>query len=128
MIHTRLAQPEQAAAHHRQAITIYRENGDRDGEARALNGLGEAARANGRHTDALPHHTDALTIAEDIGNPGQQARAHSGLGDAHRALDDTGRAVRCYERALALYSELGMPEADGVRASLSLLTGCRPQP
>ncbi|MFF5188155.1 tetratricopeptide repeat protein [Streptomyces sp. NPDC000345] len=80
----------------------------------------------GRHTDALTHHTDALTIAEDIGNPGQQARAHSGLGDAHRALDDTARAVRCYERALALYSGLGMPEADGVRVSLSLLTGSRP--
>ncbi|WP_330349780.1 ATP-binding protein [Streptomyces sp. NBC_00582] len=126
IVHTRLDRPVRAAECHRQALTIYRQNGDRDGEARALTGLGEAACAAGRPTDALTHHTDALTIAEDIGNPGRQARAHSGLGDVHQALGDIPRAVRCYERALALYTELGMPEADDVRARRDLLTGRHP--
>jgi hypothetical protein len=55
-----------------------------------------------------------------------QARAHEGLGHAHRALGDRAQARRHFERALAIYTDLGMPQADTVRAQLAGLS--QPQP
>ncbi|HEV7899567.1 MAG TPA: tetratricopeptide repeat protein [Planosporangium sp.] len=116
-VHARLGRPEQAAEHYRQALTLFREIGDRDGEAWAHNGLGEAAHAAGRPADALVHHT----VAAEIGLRDQQARAHSGLGNVHHALGNPTRAREHYQRALALYLDLGMPDADNVRAHLTAL-------
>lgn len=38
----RLGRYQQAADHHNQALAMFRQAGDRNGEAEALNGLGEA--------------------------------------------------------------------------------------
>lgn len=104
---------------HEQAIALFREIGDRSGEANALNGLGEAAHTTGRPADALVHHSAANAIATDLGLRDQQARAHAGLGRAHRAQGRAARARWHHRRALALYTDLGMPEADEIRAYLA---------
>jgi len=67
---------------------------------------------------ALAHHRDAHAIAVEIGDRERQARAHAGLGHAHRTLGDPARAREHFQQAVTLYAELGMPEADEVRAQL----------
>jgi tetratricopeptide (TPR) repeat protein len=128
-LHARLGQPAQATEHHQQALAILRAIGDRYGEAWALNGLGEAAHAAGHHTDALTHHTDALTVAADTDARHPQARAHTGLGHAHHTLGNPTRARHHYQQALTLYTNLGMPEADQIRAHLATIddNGAPPQ-
>ncbi|HEX6345244.1 ATP-binding protein [Umezawaea sp.] len=111
--------PEAAADHYEQALLVHRETGERDGEAAALNGLGEAARAAGRAADAVTHHGAARAIAATTGARDQLARAHAGLGVAHQALGDTAAAREQHRLALALYTDLGMPEAELVRARLA---------
>ncbi|MEU8814625.1 tetratricopeptide repeat protein [Actinoplanes sp. NPDC048796] len=108
MLDTRRGDPR-AADHHRQALSIFRETGYRDGEAAALNGLGEAVTD---PAEARTLHTEARVIAEEIGARELLARAHAGLGRAHRLLGDIGEAVRNEERAAALYDELRTPGAD----------------
>jgi tetratricopeptide (TPR) repeat protein len=115
-VHTHLGL---ATGQHQQAIALFREIGDRNGEASALNGLGEADHAAGRPADALVQHTAAHAIAADLGLRDEQARAHTGLGNAQRALGRPARARRHYRRALTRYIDLGMPEADEVRAHLA---------
>ncbi|AVT33737.1 hypothetical protein C6361_34715 [Plantactinospora sp. BC1] len=114
-LHLRLDQPGQATEYHRRALEIFRSIGDRHGRAWALNGLGEAARVAGRPDAAASHHTAAI----DLGDRCQQARAHAGLGHAHRSLDRPALARRHYEQAVSLYTELGMPDADQLRAHLA---------
>jgi tetratricopeptide repeat protein len=46
------------------------------------------------------------------------ARADAGLGRAHHALGDETEARRRLERALDIFTELSMPDAEGVRAAL----------
>jgi hypothetical protein len=65
--------------HHQQALDVFREIGEREGQALALNGLGEAAHAAGRPGEALAHHTEALAIATETGARDQQIRARKGL-------------------------------------------------
>jgi tetratricopeptide (TPR) repeat protein/transcriptional regulator with XRE-family HTH domain len=122
-VHTHLGRPDQAAEDHRQALALFRESGDREGEAWALNGLGEAAHATGHPAAALAHHAAALTIATATGARAQQARAQTGLGRAHHTLVDPTRAREHYGYAIDLYTDLGMPDADDVRAHLTTLDG-----
>ena len=118
LLHVRLGRPAEAAAYHQQGLTICRETGYRDGEASALNGLGEAARAAGLLTEALAHHTAAHALAAEIGGREQQARADAGLGHTHDLLGEPGSARQHYQDALTLYIDLGMPEAEEIRARL----------
>jgi tetratricopeptide (TPR) repeat protein len=120
-LQTRRGQPARAADHLRQAVTLFREIGERDGEASALNGLGETASATSHPAEALTHHTAAHAIAAAIGEQLQHARAHAGLGRNHHDLGDLTRADRHYRRALTLYTDLGTPEAEKVRAQLATI-------
>jgi hypothetical protein len=81
-------------------------------------GRGAAALLAGRPTEASTHHTEALAIATELNVRDHHARAHAGLGHAYRAMDDDARARAHYELAHAIYSELGMPEAEDLRAYL----------
>jgi tetratricopeptide (TPR) repeat protein len=112
-----------AADHHRQALAIHRDVGDRHGAAAALNGLGEAARSAGDAADAIRFHTDALDTAGRIDDRCEQARAHSGLGSAHESLGEHAHARRHHGLALALYTDLDMPQAAEIRDRLGAVAG-----
>jgi Flp pilus assembly protein TadD len=108
-------------AHHLAALELFREIGDRAGEAEALNGVGAILLATGRTNDARVHYDTALSLADQIGDRDQQARAHDGLGQIFHAAGQPSRARRHWEQALALYAELGVPEAEEVLAQLSVV-------
>ncbi|WP_129788022.1 AfsR/SARP family transcriptional regulator [Promicromonospora panici] len=118
MLHLYLEEPDDAASYFGQALVVCRETADVSGQAWSFNGLGEAARLAGDAAEALRSHTEALGIAVQVGSRDQQARAHAGVGHAHRALGDPDLARTHYEQACTIYTELGMPEAEEVRARL----------
>jgi hypothetical protein len=74
------------------ALELYREIGNRSGEAVPLNSLGEILLATGQPGNARAQHTTALGLAEQISGKLQQARAHNGLGHAYQATGDIGKA------------------------------------
>jgi DNA-binding SARP family transcriptional activator/Tfp pilus assembly protein PilF len=118
----RLGRCEQAAAGLVDALTRYREMGDSAGQADALNHLGEVFLGLGQPGRARAQHAAALDLAIQIGDRQQQARAHHGLGDAHGS-SDPGKAREHWREALSRYADLGLPEADEVRARLSRAPG-----
>jgi DNA-binding SARP family transcriptional activator/tetratricopeptide (TPR) repeat protein len=81
---------------------------------------GETARAAGDHKAALHAYRAALDLSAGMGERVHRARA------AHRiaeVLHDTGRHDPAgWHDALSEYAELGLPEADEVRAELDGLT------
>ncbi|MGH3201377.1 MAG: BTAD domain-containing putative transcriptional regulator [Streptosporangiaceae bacterium] len=109
-----------AAGQQRLALARFREIGNRVGQTQALNGLGEAFLALRRPASARAMHLAALSLASRIGQRSQQARAHNGLAHAYQASDSTGHARRHWQAALALYFDLGTPEAEHVRAELTM--------
>ncbi|MGC5013391.1 tetratricopeptide repeat protein [Streptosporangium sp. DT93] len=108
-------EPAQARARHEQAAALYRRLGNTADEAVALNGLAEAA---GDPARAVEEHTAALALADRTRNRPERARAHAGLARAHLALGLPERAREHGRTALGLYGELGVPEAEEVRAFL----------
>jgi tetratricopeptide (TPR) repeat protein len=111
---------QRAEGHLRHAWTLFREIGDTAGEAEALNGLGELFLATGDPGQARAQHSAALGLTSPNGDKHEQAHAHDGLARCYQAADDPGQAARHWQEALALYTHLGAPEADQVRAQLTL--------
>ncbi|MFC4063076.1 BTAD domain-containing putative transcriptional regulator [Planomonospora corallina] len=109
---------EEAVTRHRQAGELYRAMGNGSDEASAFNGLGEAALSLGEAARAADEHTTALALAGTARNRPEQARAHEGLARACLRLGQDDRAREHGRSALRLYEELGVPEADEVRAFL----------
>lgn len=110
-----------AAEHHQEALAQCREIGERPGEAKALNGVAESRRALGELDQARHDHAAALHLATEIGDRYEQARAHDGLGRTYHATDENDQAGRHWRHAVTLYTNLGVPEADGVQARLTAL-------
>jgi tetratricopeptide (TPR) repeat protein len=102
-----------------QSLAMFREIGNRSGEACALNSLGEAYHATGRLEEARAQHAKALAIAVDIGERYEQARAEAGLARTHHAAGDHTYAKYHGQRALVRYAELGSPEAEDIRVILT---------
>jgi DNA-binding SARP family transcriptional activator/Tfp pilus assembly protein PilF len=107
---------DEAAGYHQQALALYEEIGDRGGQAEALNGAGETFLAAGRPDQARACHAAALTLTRRSGDHYQQARAHRGLAAVCHATGQQGQAQQHWQHALDIYTNLGVPEADRMRA------------
>ena len=109
-----------AAGHLRRALALSREARARTAEFAALNLLGEVSLATGDNGKARVYHATALALAGRVGDVHVQARAHDGLARAHHADRDLGQARHHWQQALTMYAERGAPEAEQVRARLTL--------
>ena len=121
---------DKAVGYHEQALAMFRQLGIPSLEAQAFNGLGKAVLAAGLRS-ALSHYASALRLARETGGKYEQARAYDGLGQAYHAAGDIGDARPQWQQALALYTELGISEAEQVRAQLIAADDdgrCKPPP
>ena len=75
-----LGRYEQAARHQQEAVAIFRDIGDRFGEARALGNLGLARQRQGRYQEAADYHQQALDLFREIGDRHGEAWALARLG------------------------------------------------
>jgi tetratricopeptide (TPR) repeat protein len=107
-----------ARDHVERAIAMFRDMHDQGSEAEALDGLGECLLDEGRPEEARGHHAAALDLAVEIQDQYEQARAHRCLARTYAATGDREAALRHWEQALVGYAELGVPEADEVRAEM----------
>jgi tetratricopeptide (TPR) repeat protein len=107
-----------AAASHQQALDLSRDLGQPQGQAEALNRLGELSLRTSATGQARDQHTRALAIACDLGVPAEEARALEGLGNSHLHEGNTGEAAAHLLRALAIYQRIGAPAAQRVQETL----------
>jgi len=106
---------------------MFRDLGNRLGQAEALNRLGELSSRTSATGQAREHHTRALAIARDIGVPSEEARALEGLGGgfcarAGRRRGWRGTRVSSARAAPTARAGPGLPVAAAVEPVAGLLT------
>ena len=69
----------EAVGYYEEALTLFRNLGERYGETCALNGLGEALGGYGSRDEAVARHVEALALATEIDNHEEQTRARDAL-------------------------------------------------
>jgi len=110
---------QQAISYLRQALTLFRQVGSQHGEIHTLRTLAEALQGAGDSSAARAELTTALRLATATGSTYQQANAHRDLAESHYGDGQDDQARHHWRQALTLYTQLGTPEADQVRTSLS---------
>ncbi len=108
-----LQQNEKAAASHEQALAIYRELKDQQGEVLTLLGLALAYRSLGKTDTGIARFEDALALGRELGDREAEAEASLGLGLAHHLLNRDREAIPYFERALALFPGLQDRQHEG---------------
>lgn len=128
--HLEVSQNLKAFNAYQQALDIYRQLGDLQGEAEALNGQGTAyynqdtlQRAwygykpiyfeGFSSIEAEKSFRQALAIAKKIGNPKLEAEALMGLGRDVDRKSNQAEAIKYYEQALAIAKKIGDRQLEG---------------
>lgn len=118
--HTLLGDHQQAITCCRQALTLMQDLGDRSGQAGAWNSLGHAHYQLGHHTQAISCYQHSLTLDRDLSDRYHEADTLTRLGDTHHAAGNPQTAHDTWQQALAILDDLDHPDADHVRAKLTL--------
>jgi CHAT domain-containing protein/predicted negative regulator of RcsB-dependent stress response len=90
-----------------EALPIFREIGDRGGEAVTLNNIGAIYRSLGETQKALEKYNEALPILRAVGDRSEEAITLNNLGLAYQSLGEMQKALEKYNEALPLRRAVG---------------------
>ena len=96
-----------ADPHIRQALELFRDLGDRAGEAVVMNGLALTLERQGQYDEALPHALEALQILKAVGHWWTQATVENSAGWLYAHLGQYSKALAHCQQALSLHHESG---------------------
>ncbi|MFB2924063.1 tetratricopeptide repeat protein [Aerosakkonema funiforme] len=97
---------EAALPSFQQALTIYREIGDRKGEWDALFGLGLAYSGTGNKAKAVDTYQQTLNIAQTIKNRQLEWQSLNALGTIYAAVNEITKAIEYHQQSLVLAREI----------------------
>ncbi|MGI9067072.1 MAG: CHAT domain-containing protein, partial [Pyrinomonadaceae bacterium] len=101
-----LGRNDKAIEYFEQALAIYRELKNRDGEGHALYSLGWAYGRLNRPDKAIEYYEQALAINREVKSRFNEGNALSSLGNAYRNLGRYEKAIEYSEQALAIAREI----------------------
>ncbi|BBD58366.1 TPR repeat-containing protein [Nostoc sp. HK-01] len=107
------SQFEAALQSWQQALIIYREIKDRQGEGAALGSLGIAYRNLGDYPKAIEYQQQRLAIAREINDRRGEGNALGNLGVAYRALGDYPKAIKYHQQSLVIARQIKDPRGEG---------------
>ena len=116
-----------AAQAQEQALGLYRDLGDRRGQAHALNDRAAVHRVSGDLTRAEACYQQALELARAMARLWDEAHALAGLGRCAMAEGHATRAEALLRQALEIFQQIGAAETPGVLAEVDALTSQAPQ-
>ncbi len=110
-----------------EALALYRQDNNRQGEARMLTALGIVAHIQRDYTTAENYYQQALTIQQMIGDRTGEAGSLMSLGQAARSRGDYSRAAELIENAMTIFQSQGNLWWDKIGSNelgiIAMLTG-----
>ncbi len=107
---------------YQEALQLYRQLGNRTGEAKALNNLSNVSAERGELEKSLIYGLDALAIHREMGNIRGQGAVMNNLGATYHSMREYDAARSYYLGALDSYRSMGNDQAIAeTLANLSLL-------
>jgi CHAT domain-containing protein/tetratricopeptide (TPR) repeat protein len=117
-------QPSAALQFFQQALTIYREIKDPQGEGQALQKLGNTFLVLGDLPKAIDFYQQTLTVAREIPNRPLELKALYFLGKVYSLQEDYPKAIESYQQSLTVVRELKNPQLEmQVLSELALAYG-----
>ncbi|MGB7520927.1 MAG: tetratricopeptide repeat protein, partial [Spirulinaceae cyanobacterium] len=105
-----LGQYQQAIDFHQQSLEIFREIGNRGGEANSLGNLGNAYQSLGQYQQAIDFYQQSLDIEREIGDRRGEANSWYNYGDTLAKLGKKSQAKAAYVKAQEFFQAIGHQE------------------
>ncbi len=123
-----LGEARRAFDFYQQALSLFRQIGDRLGEANCLKAIGDVLQFHKESDAALGSYQQALSLYRQIGDRLGEANCLRAIGDVQQFRGDRDAALGSYQQALALYSQIGakLGEANVLAAQSRLLLDSEP--
>ena len=102
-----LSQPAKAIDFFQQALPLYRQEGNTDGQASILTNLGNAYNALSQPAKAIDFSQQALPLYRQEGNTDGEAKDLMNLGNVYLALSQPAKAIDFFQQALPLFVKAG---------------------
>ena len=96
-----------------QALVIYQEIGNRQGEGTALTGIGLMYDNLGEYEQALDYYQQSLAIVQEIGDHSSEGDSLNNIGAIYRRLGEYERALDYYQQSLTILQEIGDRRGEG---------------
>ena len=96
-----------------QALKIYQQLKERQGEATALGNLGAAYLAMGNYKQAITSLQPLIPITQALSDRKSEARALGNLGIAYKGMGDYEKAIASHQQALTLMQQLKDRQGEG---------------
>ncbi|KST63861.1 CHAT domain-containing tetratricopeptide repeat protein [Mastigocoleus testarum] len=96
-----------------EALKIYREIENREGEGKVLGNLGIAYDISGEYLKAIEYHQQSLKIAQELNNRLVEGQSSGNLGLAYHALGNYPKAIEYHEQSLKIAQELNNRNGEG---------------
>ncbi|OQX28642.1 MAG: hypothetical protein B0D92_07910, partial [Spirochaeta sp. LUC14_002_19_P3] len=106
---------DEALKYFREALDIYRELGERSGEAVCLGNIGLIFYNRGELNNAMKHYREALDIYRKLGERSGIASTYNNIGRIFKDRGEPDEAIKNYREALDIYRELG--ERSGIAST-----------
>ncbi|MBD2091289.1 tetratricopeptide repeat protein [Microcoleus sp. FACHB-1515] len=106
-------QYQEALQSFQQALTLYREVGDRHNEGTVLTLIGWVYGVIGPYSEALNYHQQAVVIFQEVGDRRGEANAFLGLGWDYDGLGQYAESIESYQQALVIFREIGDRRNEG---------------
>jgi CHAT domain-containing protein/tetratricopeptide (TPR) repeat protein len=90
-----------------EALTIYREIGDRSSEGETLSNIGQTYDSLGQYEQALDFYQQALPVLQEVGDQDGEALVTYLIGYIYHIWQDFPQALEHYQQALTVAREIG---------------------
>lgn len=107
------AQNQMALTNFQQALKLYRQGGDRLGEANTLSGVGDVQYNLEKYGEALESYSQALAVYRQLGDRRGEATTLNNIGAVYENQKNYPQALKFYEQALILRQEVGDLAGEG---------------
>jgi tetratricopeptide (TPR) repeat protein len=107
LVHDDTGKPQEALKFYEQILPIWREVGDRAGEAATLNNVAGVYRMIGKPQEALKLYEQILPIRREINDRTGEATTLNNMALVYDAVGRPREALRLYEQALHIWREVG---------------------
>jgi CHAT domain-containing protein/Flp pilus assembly protein TadD len=98
---------QEALQSFQEALKIYREIGNRNGEAKSLGNLGMAYEGLGQYQQAIEFYWQQLMIAREIDNRNEEVKSLYRLGIVYFNLKQYQQAIEFYQQSLVITRKIG---------------------
>ncbi len=97
----------------KESLVIRQAFGDKAGEGRTLNNIGQIYNIRGDSATALQYLEQSLSVSQKIGDKAGEGATLNNISQIYYARGDHAKVLQCFEQSLAIFQEIGDKAGEG---------------